>query len=169
MRFPKGAVPADIPALERVGRDSTCCAAPATTDVLVVAVGAMRRARPRRRRRGWPTRASACTVVDPRWVKPVTPRSLDLARRHRLVVTIEDGVRVGGVGSTLAQAMRDAGDRHPVQTTGSRWRSSSTASGPRCSARCGLTAQDIARDVAEGYSALPANAGAPRTINLSEL
>jgi 1-deoxy-D-xylulose-5-phosphate synthase len=43
----------------------------------------------------------ASTVVDPRWVKPVDPVLPGLAARHRLVVTVEDNLRVGGAGSMI--------------------------------------------------------------------
>jgi 1-deoxy-D-xylulose-5-phosphate synthase len=60
----------------------------------------------------------AVTVVDPRWVKPVNPALIDMARSHRAVVTVEDNGRVGGVGATLAQAMQDAGVDRPVRVLG---------------------------------------------------
>ncbi len=46
------------------------------------------------------------TVVDPRWVLPVNPALRSLAARHRLVVTIEDSGRHGGIGSALSQDLR---------------------------------------------------------------
>ena len=42
------------------------------------------------------------TVWDVRVVKPLDPAMLADAARHRLVVTAEDGVRVGGAGSAIA-------------------------------------------------------------------
>jgi len=47
------------------------------------------------------------TVWDPRVVKPLDPEMIHDAARHRLVVTIEDGLRDGGVGSMIADALRD--------------------------------------------------------------
>jgi 1-deoxy-D-xylulose-5-phosphate synthase len=47
------------------------------------------------------------TVWDVRVCKPLDPRMLADAARHPLVVTIEDGVRVGGVGSSIAEALAD--------------------------------------------------------------
>ncbi len=38
------------------------------------------------------------TVVDPRWVVPIPASLIDLSRDHRLVITIEDGVRSGASG-----------------------------------------------------------------------
>ena len=45
----------------------------------------------------------SCSVWDPRVVKPLDPVMISDAVRHRLVVTIEDGLREGGIG----QAIRD--------------------------------------------------------------
>ena len=49
-----------------------------------------------------------CTVIDPRWVVPVAQSVLSMASEHRLVVTIEDGVKVGGIGTRVRQDLRDA-------------------------------------------------------------
>ncbi len=45
------------------------------------------------------------TVWDVRVVKPPDPDMLADAARHRLVVTVEDGLRVGGAGAFLADAI----------------------------------------------------------------
>ena len=46
------------------------------------------------------------TVWDVRVVAPPDPAMLRDAARHGLVVTVEDGIRVGGAGSFLVDAMR---------------------------------------------------------------
>ncbi len=45
------------------------------------------------------------TVWDVRSVKPLDPRMIADAARHPLVVTIEDGIRDGGAGSAMAEAI----------------------------------------------------------------
>ena len=45
------------------------------------------------------------TVWDPRLVKPLDPEMLADAAGHRLVVTIEDGLRDGGAGSAISDAL----------------------------------------------------------------
>src|SRR3712207_7867356 len=46
-------------------------------------------------------------------------RSLvELAAAHRLVVTVEDGGRAGGVGTTLTQALQDRDCDVPVRAVG---------------------------------------------------
>jgi 1-deoxy-D-xylulose-5-phosphate synthase len=47
------------------------------------------------------------TVWDVRVVRPLDPQMLADAGRHRLVVTVEDGVRTGGAGSLITDAMAD--------------------------------------------------------------
>ena len=44
---------------------------------------------------------------DVRVVKPLDPQMLADAGRHSLVVTVEDGIRTGGAGSLIADAMAD--------------------------------------------------------------
>ena len=41
------------------------------------------------------------TVWDPRIVHPLNPEMLDDAKRHKLVVTVEDGYVEGGFGSSV--------------------------------------------------------------------
>ena len=48
------------------------------------------------------------TVIDPRWVVPVPESVIALARHHRLVVSIEDGIVVGGIGTRIRQDLRAA-------------------------------------------------------------
>jgi 1-deoxy-D-xylulose-5-phosphate synthase len=55
------------------------------------------------------------TVWDPRIVKPLDPAMLVDAAMHRLVVTIEDGFRTGGIGTTIATSLSDfAGSATPT-------------------------------------------------------
>ena len=48
------------------------------------------------------------TVVDPRWVLPVPEALGELARGHKLVVTVEDNGVHGGIGSSVSAALRHA-------------------------------------------------------------
>lgn len=56
----------------------------------------------------------SCTVWDPRVVKPLDTDMLDDAARFPLVVTAEDGLRDGGIGSAIADGVseRTAGATH---------------------------------------------------------
>ncbi|GGY36173.1 1-deoxy-D-xylulose-5-phosphate synthase [Streptomyces xanthochromogenes] len=116
VRFPKESVGPDVPALARLGgldvlrRDEDA-------DVLLVAVGVLApvclQAAELLAGRG-----ISCTVVDPRWVKPVDEQLPPLAARHRLVAVVEDNVRTGGVGWAVGQALRDAGVDVPLRGFG---------------------------------------------------
>ncbi|HEY2666305.1 MAG TPA: 1-deoxy-D-xylulose-5-phosphate synthase [Actinomycetota bacterium] len=60
-------------------------------------------------------------VWDVRAVRPLDPVMLADAAGHRLVVTLEDGIRVGGAGAFIAQRLADAEvhrQRRPVLTLG---------------------------------------------------
>ena len=93
------------------------------------------------------TQGISTTVVDPRWVKPVDEALAPLAERHRVVVTVEDNGRAGGVGSAVAQALRDAGVDVPLRDFGIPPRFLDHASRKEVMAEIGLTAPDIARQV----------------------
>ncbi|MCU1354637.1 MAG: dxs [Acidimicrobiales bacterium] len=48
------------------------------------------------------------TVWDPRCVKPLDPAMLDDAARHPYVVTVEDGLREGGIGSAIRDSLAES-------------------------------------------------------------
>ncbi|MFC1442190.1 1-deoxy-D-xylulose-5-phosphate synthase [Streptacidiphilus sp. N1-10] len=152
VRYSKGTVGPAIPAVGRIGgmdvlRDSGEPVGPVRADVLLVSVGAM---------------AATCleaadllaaqgissTVVDPRWVKPVDPALPGLAAEHRVVVTVEDNGRVGGVGATIAQALRDAGVDVPLRDFGIPQEFLDHASRNEILEQIGLTGPAIAERVA---------------------
>jgi 1-deoxy-D-xylulose-5-phosphate synthase len=89
------------------------------------------------------------TVVDPRWITPVPGELVDLAARHRLVVTVEDGGRHGGFGWALAAAMRDAEVDVPLRDLGVPQHFQEHGTRAEVLADLGLTAQDVARRVTE--------------------
>lgn len=59
----------------------------------------------------------SCSVWDPRVVKPLDPVMIADAVRHRLVVTIEDGLREGGIGAAIRDQV-SAATETPVVTLG---------------------------------------------------
>jgi 1-deoxy-D-xylulose-5-phosphate synthase len=152
VRFPKGPVGDDVPALERTGPVDVLHRG-ARRDVLVVAVGAMARLALEVAERA-AAQGIGVTVVDPRWVAPVPPELLMLARDHRLVVTLEDGGRHGGVGSAVSQALRDADVDVPARDLGIPQRFLDHGSRAQVMAEIGLTAQEVARRVVETVALL---------------
>ena len=112
VRFPKGEVYDDIPALERVG-SADVVVREGADDVLLVAAGSMVRTGVEAAAK-LTAQGLGVTVVDPRWLKPVDPAVVRLAGRYRLVVSVEDNGRVGGVGQALVQALADARVTTPV-------------------------------------------------------
>src|SRR6185312_6080694 len=109
LRFPKGDVGEGIPALRRIDGVDVLAepAAGLTDDVLLVSVGAfaaMALAVAERLR----NQGIGVTVVDPRWVLPVSDAVRELASHHKLVVTLEDHGVSGGAGSAVSAALRRA-------------------------------------------------------------
>ena len=93
------------------------------------------------------------TVVDPRWVKPVDPAIVDLAREHRLVVSIEDNGETGGCGAVLLQTLNAAGRAHAVPLHGIPQEFLDHAKRGRILERIGLTPQAIALGIVEDITA----------------
>ena len=118
IRYPKATVAADIPALARMdGIDVLHRGKGLPLDVLLVTAGPTAQAATdtadRLARDG-----IGATVVDPRWVLPVNPALASMAARHRLLVTVEDNTRAGGIGAAITQACHDAGVTMPVANLG---------------------------------------------------
>ncbi|MFD1722906.1 1-deoxy-D-xylulose-5-phosphate synthase [Amnibacterium endophyticum] len=146
LRLPKGTVPTDVPALERLDDGVDVLTRGDAEDVLVVAIGVMA-TQGLEVARLLGEEGVGVTVVDPRWAVPIAPSLIDLAARHRLVVTIEDGVRVGGVGTRLRQDMRAAGVDTALNEIGLPDAFLPHAERGEILAESGLTAAHIAKDI----------------------
>ena len=145
VRFAKGPVGPDIPAMERLGT-ADLLAHDDVPDVFVLAAGSLAQvaldAAAIARQAGL-----GVTVVDPRWVKPFDPEVVELASRHRLVVTVEDNGRQGGVGAAFTQALRDAGSDVPVRIHAVEQEFLDHAKRDVILSRLGLTPEAIADDI----------------------
>ena len=152
VRFPKGPVGVDVPAIERIDgvdvlrRDEGA-------SVLLVSIGSFAPlcldVADRLAQQG-----SAVTVVDPRWVSPVSAAVVALARQHEHVVSVEDNSRQGGIGSSIAAALRDADVDVPFRDFGIQREFLPHATRAAVLSHIGLTAQDVSRAVVETVARL---------------
>ncbi|MEU0050902.1 1-deoxy-D-xylulose-5-phosphate synthase [Streptomyces sp. NPDC006309] len=150
VRFPKATAGPPVPALGRIGGMDVLHRA-AHPDVLLVAVGVMApvclQAAELLEARGL-----GCTVVDPRWVKPVDPALPGLAAGHRTVAVVEDNSRAGGVGSAVALALGDADVDVPVRRFGVPEQFLAHARRDEVLADIGLTPVEIAGRISAGLA-----------------
>ncbi|WP_442575690.1 1-deoxy-D-xylulose-5-phosphate synthase [Microbacterium sp. F51-2R] len=146
LRFPKGTVSPELPAVERLEDGVDVLVQSESKDVLLIGIGPMAHlavdVAGRLRDQG-----IGATVVDPRWVVPVQPSIVTLAAEHRLVITIEDGIRVGGIGTRVRQVLREAGVDTAVDELGVPDEFIDHASREQILEDAGLTAPKIAQDV----------------------
>ncbi|OFJ55331.1 1-deoxy-D-xylulose-5-phosphate synthase [Mycolicibacterium grossiae] len=162
LRFPKGAVGEDVPAIERRGGiDVLAEPADGTTgDVLLVAVGpfaSMALSVAERLR----VQGIGVTVVDPRWVLPVPDAIVETARTHKLVVTVEDNGVHGGIGSSVSAALRRAEVDVPCRDVGMPQEFQDHASRTEVLTAVGLTDQNVARQITGWVAALASTVGEP--------
>jgi len=152
VRFPKGPPPADV---DKVGTAGGCdvLVRKGTKDVLIVGVGPMAGTSVDVAER-LVAQGIGVTVVDPRWVKPVDPALIDLAREHRLVVSVEDNGIVGGCGSVLLQTLNEHRVTTPVRLHGIPQRFLPHAKRGSLLEQVGLDAQTLARSIVEDVTAL---------------
>ncbi|MBA2390494.1 MAG: 1-deoxy-D-xylulose-5-phosphate synthase [Geodermatophilaceae bacterium] len=161
LRFPKGAVAPEVIAVER--RDGLdILRQGARPEVLLVAVGACAAMALEVAERV-SGQGIDVTVVDPCWVLPVNPALRELAARHRLVVTVEDGARHGGVGSALSQDLRSHDIDVPARDVALPQRFLDHGSRAEVLAQHGLSSQDVARQVIEWASRIVEHSEHPAT------
>jgi 1-deoxy-D-xylulose-5-phosphate synthase len=116
LRFPKGAVNADIPAFER--RDGVdVLYRGESADILLVSIGAFAAMAVEAAGQAY-REGVGVTVIDPRWVKPLPKSLITMAQRYKGVVVLEDGIKHGGIASTISELFRDAGLSVPVHSIG---------------------------------------------------
>jgi 1-deoxy-D-xylulose-5-phosphate synthase len=152
VRFPKGKPNDDIDAVDRAGGCDVLFRRGAK-DVLLVGVGAMAATAVEVAGR-LVDQGIGATVVDPRWAKPLDPALVPLAAAHRLVVTVEDNGRVGGVGSNLVQLLTDEAVTTPVRVHGIPQEFLHHAKRASLLEEIGLTPQAIALQVVQDVTAL---------------
>ncbi|TFB69902.1 1-deoxy-D-xylulose-5-phosphate synthase [Cryobacterium sp. Hz9] len=146
LRYPKGTVGLEFDAIRRLDDGVDVLQEATQQDVLIVTVGPMAAmgldVADRLAAQG-----IGATVVDPRWVVPVPRSIISLAAAHRIVVTLEDGIRVGGIGTRIRQDLREAGVDTAVTELGLPDQFLDHGSRAQILERVGLTPQAIARDV----------------------
>ena len=116
IRFPKGAVGVDIPAFER--RDGIdVLYRGESADVLLVSVGSMASMSVEAAAQAY-REGVGVTVIDLRWVKPLPESLITMARRYKSVVVIEDGIKHGGIASTISELFRENDLQLPIHSIG---------------------------------------------------
>ena len=111
VRYPKGAA-RQVPAGD-VGSGLTGRLVQRGGEVCILAVGKMLEAAEEAVRL-LDHQGVAATLWDVRVVKPLDPAMVADAAGHPLVVTVEDGLRVGGVGSAIADAVAGLSSGRPA-------------------------------------------------------
>jgi 1-deoxy-D-xylulose-5-phosphate synthase len=146
VRFPKGTAGVEIKQLRRMNDGVDVLHESPSKDVLLVAVGTMAETALKVAEL-LAAQGIGATVIDPRWVVPVPKSVLEFAKSHRLVVTIEDGVRVGGIGTRVRQEMRAAEIDTALNEVGLPDEFLEHATRGEILERVGLTAQAVAREI----------------------
>ena len=146
IRFSKGTVASELPAIRRLEDGVDVLHESSAKDVLILTVGAMAETGIQVAKM-LSDQGIGSTVVDPRWVIPVPKSIVKMAADHRLVVTIEDGIRVGGIGTRVRQDLRAAQIDTALSEIGLPDEFLEHASRNEILERVGLTAQSISREI----------------------
>jgi 1-deoxy-D-xylulose-5-phosphate synthase len=150
LRFPKGAIQEDIPAFER--RDGVdVLYRGESADVLLVSVGAM--AAIAVEAAGMAYREGVgVTVIDPRWVKPLPASLVTIAQRYKSGVVLEDGIKHGGIASSISEMFRASGLATPIHSIGIPLEFIEHSKRSEIMHDLGITVQSIARSIVEWNS-----------------
>ena len=116
IRFPKGAIPADIPALERIDGIDVLHRGD-INQVLVISIGSMA-AMALEVAQLAHKESIEVTVIDPLWVKPISSNLTALCAKYSTVVVMEDGIKHAGIASTISESLREAGSPCVVHSIG---------------------------------------------------
>jgi 1-deoxy-D-xylulose-5-phosphate synthase len=116
IRFPKGAIPADIAALDRVDGIDILHRGN-TNQVLVISIGSMASMALEVAQLAH-KESIEVTVIDPLWVKPMSSNVTALCAKYATVVVMEDGIKHAGIASTISESLREAGSQCSVHSIG---------------------------------------------------
>jgi len=145
LRFPKGAVNEDIPAFER--RDGIdVLYRGESADILLVSIGAFAAMAVEAAGQAY-REGVGVTVIDPRWVKPLPKSLITMAQRYKSVVVLEDGIKHGGIASTISELFRDAALNVPVHSIGVPLEFIEHSKRAEVLADLGITVQNITRSL----------------------
>jgi 1-deoxy-D-xylulose-5-phosphate synthase len=148
VRYPKGKVGGEVEAVGKLGGMDVLQfpRQDMSPDVLLIGVGPMAltslEAAGRLAGQG-----IGVTVVDPRWVKPLDEAVTGAARRHRLVVTVEDNGLAGGFGDAVSRQLRDNDVDAVVRTFGLPQQFLGHGSRDEILADAGLTSASLAEAI----------------------
>jgi 1-deoxy-D-xylulose-5-phosphate synthase len=152
LRYPKGEVVADIPAFER--RDGIdVLYRGESADVLLISIGAMAAMAVEAASQAY-REGVGVTVIDPRWIKPLPQSLVTMATRYKSVVVLEDGIRHGGIASTISEMFRDAGLQVPIHSIGVPLTFLEHAKRGQILSELGITAQQISLSIVEWSASL---------------
>jgi len=155
IRYPKGAVQVDIPAFERrEGIDVLYRGESA--DVLLVSIGAMAAIAVEAASMAY-REGVGVTVIDPRWVKPLPTSLITMSQRYKNVVVLEDGIKHGGIASSISEMFREAGLTTPIHSIGVPLEFIEHSKRNEILTDLGITAQNISRSIVEWNSANSSN------------
>lgn len=147
VRYPKGALPTQVRTLRSIPAGDVLYET--GHDALIVSIGAL---------------AGECfaaaeklcadgidvTVMDPRWVLPVSAELVDFAAGFPVVVTLEDGEVTSGVGAVLAQHLSASNTR--VTNLGIPQEFLPVGKRPEMLAAFGMSAEGVAQAVRQRIS-----------------
>jgi 1-deoxy-D-xylulose-5-phosphate synthase len=155
VRYPKGAVQVDIPAFER--RDGIdVLYRGESADVLLVSIGSMAAIAVEAASMAY-REGVGVTVIDPRWVKPLPISLITMSQRYKSVVVLEDGIKHGGIASSISEMFREAGLATPIHSIGVPLEFIEHSKRSEILNDLGITAQNISRSIVEWNSANTSN------------
>lgn len=148
IRFSKGAIPTDIPAVQSLGFADVLIAS-SNPDVTIVSVGGMA-TQVLEAAKTLQDKGFAVEVIDPIQVLPVAAGLVSYLVEREFVVTIEDGLVDGGIGEAIGSALRATKASTRVTSLGIPKKFLDHASRKSILNKLHLDAQGIAETIEQG-------------------
>jgi 1-deoxy-D-xylulose-5-phosphate synthase len=145
LRFPKGETGADIPAVSRIGsidllRDS------GREEVVIVGIGAFA-SLALEVAQLLEEKGTFASVVDARWVRPISEELITFLSNFELVVVLEDGIAHAGIASSISEILRKRNLDIPLASFGLPLEFLQHSKRNEVLKDCGLSPHDIAQEI----------------------
>lgn len=156
IRYPKGPVPANIPAVRKVHTTEILVEAPdPARSALIVCVGSLA-STALQVQENLSKNGILASVVDPCWILPIADSLVDLATQYQAVYTLEDGLADGGFGSGLRDRLGQGGHNTPIQCFGAPKEFLATATIEQLQLKVGLDVASLTDSIATHWASLAA-------------
>lgn len=148
VRFPKGGVTPDIPALDQIGLGEIVQQSD-SQDILIIAVGSMVTIALEASRR---IDNASVTIIDPVWLAPLDTELVSYAAQFSMVYCLEDNGRHGSFGNKVRDALAETSATTALHVRAIEQEFLNHAPRARVLTKLGLDPESLATDIGQAWA-----------------